>query len=172
MSSSLKDSSPVKQYFPVWDFIRNEIAAVDSLPVGIMQYKTSAEIHDSGYIKPAAFHKLASEFLPEGINDSVFTKEFDETAFFDKSSNTATFYYSTKNVSLPVRRVDVMTTKGDVYDNVKSIYIEKSFTKGDSSVTKKMYWKTGRNFQVVTQASKGKSDPSTELVKVVWDNRE
>ncbi len=43
-------TSTAKQYFPVRDFLTSEIAYVDSLPVGIMKYRSSANHSDSGYI--------------------------------------------------------------------------------------------------------------------------
>ncbi len=98
--------------------------------------------------------------------------QFKETSFLDKSSGNATFFYSPTNNTLDIKRIDVVTAKGDVYDQVKSIYIEKNIQKGDSVIIKKLYWKPKRNFQVITHLSKGQQDPKTELIKVVWDNRE
>ena len=160
------------QYFPVSAFLKGEIAYVDSLPVGIMKYTSRESRQDSGYIKIEEFHKLAQEFLPSEMNDSQFVKEFQETSFMDKSTNIATFMYGSKNEKIPVRRVDIVTAKGPIYDEVKSIYIEKNYQQGDSFFIKKLFWRPKRNFQIVTLKSKGSEKPQNELIKVVWDNRE
>ena len=166
---------PPAQYFPVMDFIKSEIAGVDSLPVGIKKY---TENGDSGnkkgyaYIKPEEFHRLAAEFIPEELSDSIFKKEYQETSFLDRSSNSATFFYTTKNASLPLQRVDVLTQKGDIYDKVKSIYLQKNYRSGDTDFIKKLYWRPQRSFQVITLASSGSQKPVTEIINVVWDNRE
>lgn len=161
-----------QQYFPVIDFLRTEIATVDSLPVALMQYRSSAKSNDSGYIKPEQFHAIVDEFVPANLTDTVFKKDFKEASFLDKATGGATFFYNTDNSQQDIKRIDVVTEKTDTYDKVKSIYIEKINDKGDSTIVKKLHWKPGRNFQLVKQVSKGSGDPETELIKVVWDNRE
>ena len=151
-------------YFPVYDFLSNEIEYVDSTPVGIMKYTTIGKVKDSGYIPLEEFHQLTSEFHLQEINDSSFRKKFRETSFVDKSSGNATFFYKPDDTATTIKRIDIVTEKGQVYDEVKSLYIEKT----DSSVVKKLIWKPKRNFQIITIGPSGKD----ELIKVVWDNRE
>jgi hypothetical protein len=170
VAAASKDSvAAPKAYFPVMSFIKGEIAYVDSLPVGIKKYSTGKKFV---YIKAEEFHKLAAEFTPGEISDSLFMNQYQETSFFDQSSNSATFFYTTKHDSLPVKRVDVLTAKGDVYDKVKSIYLQKNYRSGDTAYLKKLYWKPQKSFQIITEAVKGSGQPVTEIVKVVWDNEE
>lgn len=166
--STAKVESP---YFPIYDFIRNEIEYVDSLPVGIKKFTVKGSKSDSGFIKLDEFHTLAGEFLSPELYDSVFKKLFTETSFLDRSNNNATFFYKTDDESSPIKRIDIITQKGDVYDEVKSVYIEKHAKSGDSALVKKMHWTPKRNFQIITISSAaGKSND--EQIKVVWDNRE
>lgn len=162
----------VKAYFPVIDFLKGEISAVDSLPVGILKYTTRGKKIDSAYIKPEEFHRLANEFLPAELQSPGFEKEFIETSFFDKSTHSSTFLYTTKNRNLSLQRVDVLSASGEVYDKIKSIYIEKIARSGDTAITQKLYWKPERNFQMSTLTTKGSGEPAIELIKVVWDNRD
>lgn len=171
-TSAVGDTTNNAAYFPVMDFLKSEIAKVESEPVGIKKFTTSTTVSDSGYIQPEEFRRLASEFLPAALNDSIFRKQFKETSFMDKATGGATFFYNTANNDLDLKRVDVVTEQTDTYDKIKSIYLEKSYTKGDSSIVKKLFWKPERNFQVITQVYKKSAAPATELVKVVWDNRE
>ena len=155
-------------YFPVYDFLSNEVEYVDSTPVGIMKYRTIGKVKDSGYISLEEFHKLVSEFQTPEMNDSVFKNKFRETSFADKSNGTATFYYKSSDTGTQIKRVDIVTVKGEIYDEVKSMYIEKNFQHGDSLIVKKLFWKPKRHFQIITIRPAGKD----ELIKVVWDNRE
>ncbi|MBA4167276.1 MAG: hypothetical protein H0X41_07020 [Chitinophagaceae bacterium] len=167
-----KDSTATpKSYFPVVSFIKGEIAYVDSLPVGIKKY-TGDNKKKYVYINPDEFHRLAAEFIPHEISDSFFLKHYRETSFLDRSSNSATFYYVPENETLPVRRVDVLTMKGDVYDQVKSIYLQKNYRSGDTAFIKKLYWRPHNSFQIITEATKDSGQPRTEIINVVWDNRE
>lgn len=170
------DASPqeaeVKAYFPVLDFLKGEISMVDSLPVGIMEYVTIGEKTDSQYIKPAAFHELANEFLAPELQRARFENEFTETSFFDKGTLSATFLYAAKNEDLPLRRVDILSESGGAYDKIKSVYMEKIITRGDTAIIKKMYWKPQRHFLINTLSSIGGAAPEVVLIKVAWDNRD
>jgi hypothetical protein len=169
---AVRDSSAPQQFFPLADFIKGEIGYVDSLPVGIKRYVTRNSKTDSGYIQLEEFHRLAREFQSPELSGTAFEKKFKETSFYDKSANTATFLYTSTDDANNVKRVDVVTARGDVYDEVRSIYIEKTSADNNKSVTKKMYWKPKRNFQIITLTNNNAQKPENELIKVVWDNRE
>jgi hypothetical protein len=159
-----------KSYFPVIDFIKSEIKIVDSLPVGIMKYRTSNNIIDSGYIQLEEFHQLAKEFLPADLEKGHFESNFSETSFFDNTTQYASFLYSGTKQELQVTRVDVLTKAEDVvYNKVQSIYIEKRINKTDTSIIKKLYWKTGQNFQINTEMRTPEQKTITEQIKVVWN---
>ena len=170
----LTDSTEkAKAYFPILDILKSEIRYVDSLPVGILKYTIVNGVSDSSYIKPEQFHALATEFLSPVLGKESFEKEFKETSFFDNTTQYSSFLYSAINDSTAVRRIDVLAKPEDVvYNKIKSIYMEKSYEIGDSSVVKKMYWKTGKNFQINTEIRTNKPDVYTSMVKVVWDPSE
>ena len=159
-----------KAYFPVLDYIQSEIRYVDSLPVGILKYTTRNGVTDSTYIKPEEFHQLAGEFLSPALAKQTFEKEYNETSFFDNTTQYSSFLYSTNNKELPVQRVDVVVKQEDVvYNKVKSIYMEKFYNNADSSATQKMYWKAGQNFQINTEIKTSNTETITRQIKVVWN---
>ena len=43
---------------------------------------------------------------------------------------------------------------------------------GDTLVLQKMYWKAGRNFQIITRTNVHGKPFADKQVKVVWDNGE
>lgn len=159
-------------YFPVASFLQSEIRYVDSLPVGIMKYHARGRKTDSAYIQLGEFHKIAAEFITPELNDSVFKNHFIESSFLDRSNNNATFFYKAKDPESVVQRIDVITAKGDVYDEVKSIYMEKRVKTGETIINKRLFWKPKRSFQIITISPDASLEGKTDLVKVVWDNRE
>lgn len=166
------DSTVRKEYFPVYDFLKSQIREVDSLPGGIRIYTSSGNHTDSGYITTAQFDELAAQFTSEQIKEPAFTTGFNETNFYDRSSKTSTFMYQSTDTANPVKRVDILTKARDTYDKVSSIYMEKQQPFTDSTVIRKMIWKTGSFFQV-TQLINYPSRPAVERqVKVVWNNWE
>jgi hypothetical protein len=172
-SPNPKDSiESAAQFFPVASYLMNEIEYVDSLPVGIVKYRSVGRKTDSSYISLDEFHGLASEFISPELNDSNFRKGFQESSFMDRSTSSATFFYKSLSPSQNIKRVDVVTAKGDVFDEVKSIYIEKQVKQGNEVVNKKLFWKPKRNFQIITVNEDHSDKQVPELVKVVWDNRD
>ena len=170
-SQSTDTTKQEKAYFPVLDFIKSEINYVDSLPGGIIKYTTENGKADSGYISHPEFHRLAEEFITPALQKELFEKEFSETSFFDNTTQYSNFLYSTVNRNLTLHRVDVLSKPEDVvYNKVQSIYMEKSFQRGDSTIIQKMYWKAGKNFLINTEITTSKPDVITRQVKVVWNS--
>ena len=88
---STTDTTEIKEYFPVYDFLSTEISSVDSLAIGLKYYNTTNQKIDSGYISHDDFHKLASSLIPLAIRPEQFKNDFKETSFYDRSTKTSTF---------------------------------------------------------------------------------
>jgi len=166
--SSTKPDSP-KVYIPVTDYIRGEINKVDSLPVGILKRLTVGEKTDSGYIKPAEFRRLAQQFLSPELERGRFEQSFNESSFYDQSTEMLTFTYQSTDPASIVRRVDVLISPSLTLDKVKSIYLEKAWKSGDTAVNSKLYWKAGTSFQVATERVAAQQLLPMEQLKVIWD---
>ena len=158
-----------KTFIPVTDYIRSEIKSVDSLPVGILKRVIAGNRSDSVFIQPAEFRQLASDFLSPELEKGNFEKSFTENSFYDQSIEMLTFTYQSTDPASTVKRVDVLIAPSLQLDKVKSIYIEKAFKSGDTAVNKKLYWKAGTSFQVVTEKSLAQKQASLQQVKVIWD---
>ena len=170
-SLAAKDSAS-NVFFPVADYLETEILYVDSTPLAVKRYTIQNNRTDSGYIQPAEFNRFAREFLLPEFKDGSFQKNYQETSFMDKSTQSATFTYSTADKTLPLQRVDVITVPGVRASQVKSIYLEKIFRTGDTVVIQKMYWRAGRNFQILTQTKVHGKPPVEKQVRVIWNNDE
>ena len=166
-----KDSTTT-DFFPVAEYLMSEILHVDSVPLALRKYTTIKSKTDSSFIQVPEFNALARRFLPQELHDGRFQKDFTESSFMDKSTQSITFTYSTAVKELPLQRVDVQTIPHNGSQTVRSIYLEKNYSSGDSLITEKMYWRTGKSFQIATlTAIKGKP-PVEQLLKVVWDEED
>ena len=169
---SLPASDTTNTFFPVAEYLETEILHVDSVPLALKKYTTINYRTDSAFIQVPEFNNLAKRFLPQELHDGRFEKDFTESSFMDKSTQSIIFTYSSTVKELPLQRVDVTTVTHNGSQKVRSIYLEKTYSSGDSLITEKMYWRAGKNFQIVTMASP-KGRPSVEqLLKVVWDEEE
>jgi hypothetical protein len=169
---TIQTDTAKKNYLPVADLLKAEIAAVDSLPLRLMKYSIVNSKTDSGIITTPVFDKLAREFLMSDLDSSYFEKNFEENSFVDRSTNLVSFTYSTKDTGYGLKRVDVLLSPGAGSDKLNSIYMEAISGNKDSSVISKMSWKAGRNFRILHIQNSGKSREITNQTIVVWDSRD
>jgi hypothetical protein len=161
-----------KNYLPVADYLKAEIAMVDSFPLRLMRYHIVNGKTDSGIITTPVFDQLAKEFLSADLDSSHFEKRFEENSFVDRSTNLVSFTYSTKDTGYGLKRVDVLLSPGAGAEKLNTIYMESISGNKDVSIINKMSWKAGRNFRIlhIQQPKTGKE--TLEQTIVVWDIRE
>jgi len=159
-------------WFPVADVLESEIRQIDSTPIGIRKFVIGNGHTDSGYIKPEEFHALAMQFVVPEFRNGRFEKDFTETSFIDNATQAATFTYSTTNKDLSLQRVDVIAIPQGTVHQVKSVYIERSRTAGDSSILDKMFWRAGKQFQVVSLISVKGAAPIQRQLIVSWGSND
>ncbi len=145
---------------------------VDSIPRAMTKYTTRNGKTDSGYIQLAEFNALALQFLLPEFKDGSFEKNYTESSFMDKTTQSVTFTYSTADKDLPLQRVDVRADPEGRANQVKSIYLEKSRVAGDSVILQKMFWQGGKNFQVISLIRIKGAPPVQQLLRVVWETDE
>src|SRR5277367_2058869 len=122
--NSIQTDTAKKNYLPVADLLKAEIAAVDSLPLRLMKYTIVNGKTDSGIITTPVFDQIAKEFLMADLDSSHFEKKFEENSFVDRSTNLVSFTYSTKDTGDGLKRVDVLLSPGAGSDKLNSIYME------------------------------------------------
>jgi hypothetical protein len=161
-----------KNYLPVEDYLKSEIALVDSFPYKLMRYQIHSGKTDSGIITTAVFDRLAAEFLLPELDSSRFEKNFEENSFVDRSTNLVSFTYSTKDTGYGLKRVDVLLSPGAGMDKLNSIYMEAITGNADSSMISKLSWKAGRNFRILHIYKPRNGPETTSQTIVVWDSRD
>jgi len=158
------------ELFPVNSFLKGQVHVVDSLKLPVHKYSTVDNRTDSVLISREEFDSLANEFIEPDINNPTIKKFYKETSFADQSIPAVTFTYSTLNKDLPLQRVDVIVNPDPILnDQVKSIYLEKIINTRDTSVIKKLYWKTNKYFQIITSKQASGQPATFSEVKVAWN---
>jgi len=162
--------SPTTAFFPVADYLESSILGIDSMPIALKKWVIRNHRRDSSFISVPEFNALALRFLPPEIRDKNLQKNFTESSFSDKTTQAVTFTYSPIDKELPLQRVDVVTAPGLNAQQVKSIYLERNRKAGDSVILEKLFWETGKSFQIITMVRIRNASPLEERVKVVWGN--
>jgi hypothetical protein len=170
-SNEAADSATANAFFPVADYLEAEILHVDSSLLAMKKFTTRDGHTDSGFIQLPEFNQLALQFVPKELADGSFEKNFTETSFEDKSTRSIIFTYASTNKNMELQRVDVQTVPGINAQQVKSVYLEKTRTAGDSVILKKMLWKAQHSFEIATLIQV-KGTHTSEQVRVIWDSEE
>jgi hypothetical protein len=165
-----KDSIQEQSFFPVTDFIGGQIKMIDSLQLPLSKSVTTGRKTQLESISDKEFKTLAINFLKPDINDSVIRKYYTETSVADQSIPSVTLTYSTNNTGLPIQKINVFIKPDPVKnDKVSAIYIEKIFSNADTSISQRLYWKTDKSFQIITEKKLGHTIFPAEQIKVIWD---
>ena len=170
-SLSHQDSSR-NVFFPVADYLETEILHIDSFPEALRKFTTRDGRTDTAYIQLPEFNALALQFLVPAFSDGSFQKQYTESSFIDRSTETATLTYSPTNKDLPLQRVDVVTIAENGVNKVRSVYLENRKIAGDSVIFQKLYWQTSHQLQIVSLITVKGQPPVRQQVKVVWDPEE
>lgn len=157
-------------FFPVAEYLEAEILQTDSSLMALKKKTTRNGHTDTAFISIPEFNQLALQFVPRELADSSFEKNYTETAFQDKTTRSITFTYSPLDAAAALQRIDVLTVPGRQAQQVKSIYLEKTRTAGDSIILQKLYWKAQKSFTIATMIHVKGKPAGEEQVQVVWDD--
>jgi len=170
-SDKKTESEGEVSFFPTASFFAGQVKMVDSLQLPVLKFVTAANGHtDTSQITTREMGLMATDFLQTDLTGPEFRKLYKEQSFADQSISSVTLTYSTTHKELPIQRLDVLINPNPVMnDKVRSIYIEKLEKHGDTSVLKKMYWKTDKHFLVISSASVDNDSAIVTQLRVQWD---
>lgn len=154
--------------FPAIDFIKAQVAAVDSSVEPIVRLTPITDSSfDTSYIKRDEFDSLSKDFTETPDISKSLGGKYIEERMMNNDIGQAVFIATPSDKNLEVQREEVRIVPGPP-DKVKSIYIEKFKSFGDSSVIKRLTWYTDTRFQVVTIVQKKNGDETTSVTEVAW----
>ena len=155
-------------FYPVQEYFSNQLAQADTAKkifYSIIDYNAK---QDSAIIDSVKLRELAKPFFEDDINNIAVKKYYRESIFHDASTGSNTFTYTTVKSDLPVQSLDILLDT--VTDVVKRIYITKNFTRGDSTITEKMWWKTNEGFSINRILQLPDKKETTQRIDVSWNN--
>ncbi len=164
-----QDSLASGTYLPIADFIKSDIVKVDSFAGGILKKVNTDGKKDSAYIQLAQFHQLANQFLLTELDSSSFQEHFTEHSLMDETTQMLNFIYTAKEPAGSLRSVMVYLQPSLSTDQVKRVYMERSFSSGDTAIDQKLTWKMMEYFYVVTIRQPKNGPAVTTMEKVIWD---
>ena len=157
------DSSSLKKFFPVTDFILGEIHSIHER--GINPIKKTGK--DSVFLKIESLEKEMADFLTPVITENNMNSYFTESSFMDQTTNYYTFTYDPRE-NLPD---SIALRHWDVYvDPKKSTVWRIYMLKENPTSVRQLTWEAGRRCQIVELAKDSTGELSlTRETTIRWD---
>jgi len=145
------DTANQQTFFPVTDYIRGQLAEIDSLPITPVKIINADGKTDSIWMKKEDIRLFAQPFLSPEIDTSNFKKLFIEKSFLDQTINAFTFSYD-PILDLPDT---LQLRRWDVYIDAKKntiirIFMVKEQKLNGNLQTQQLTWKSGRWCRITT----------------------
>ena len=166
-----KTDVPAEQFFPVTDYIKGELAKLDTSLATFYKIETVDGVSDTVPIRNTDVKRYARDFatLPD-ISSNELKNDYQITHEYDDMLNAFVFMFTT-NEDHPVKREDVVldpAPNAQGKNDIQSIFVELWQNNGDTLVRKNMLWEAGKNFQVTTVSEAGGTQHAKKL-QVVWN---
>ena len=168
-SDQSKEDTAGKAFYPVGNYIRSQLAYIDSMPLAVIKYTTIHNVTDTSIIEKKDFKHIAAAFITPDISSPEFKSQYEEHSFIDATLGTITLTYTAKNDKVQIRKTDILLNQENT--GVRTIYVEKIIPGSDSLVIKKMLWIANLNCQITTLIQKEGQPEAVILERYVWDDR-
>ena len=170
-SCKSKKLDSTKVYFSVVDYLKDEVKAIDTLPLQFTKITIIDSTSDTSKITKEEFHKYAKEFLDlPDIASSAKMDDYSEANEFDEALNNVLLMYTAKNQDDEVRNETVMMQPDDAGNtHVKTILVTTIKSNKDFTVEKNMTWHIGKRLQIVTKETRTNQPEGISTVVISWE---
>jgi hypothetical protein len=171
ISCKQKNKEEEVKFFPVLDFLKAQVADIDSSVHPLMKIVKVDSIADTSFIKKDEFKTYARYFtsLPD-ISSENLKDEYTATEMFDETIGRVVLNYTPKNTAAEIRRQEVQIAPDQAGDKVKALIIDRLTSKGDSTVQQRMFWQVDKRFQIVTIVQKIKQPDKITTTQIIWND--
>jgi hypothetical protein len=167
-TAAVIDSASKEPLYPYPQYIQDQIAYVDSMPLGIeMKVFENGKMVDSTYINRDQFKELAKSFQQPDLNMASLRPRYEEKSYQDLTIDAVTFSITAKDPDLDVQQVDILLNPKT--KKVKNIIIKKQEKTAAGIEQKNMLWVHNMNFQISSSISHDDGRTTDKVIKVVWD---
>lgn len=165
-SSTVNTEKDTTVFYPIQQYFNNELKGIDSSYAITVVHTSEQGKKDTANISITSLQLMAQPFLQANINDVTVKKYYTESSFYDETTNSYTFSYTTSNKELPVQRVDVLLDT--LSQQVKRVFIATYTTSDSETIIRQSGWKTGNSFFINAVKQPKAGQEQTEQLAVEW----
>ena len=173
-SKKKNNDTPATNFF-VSDYIKGQVAALDTVRRPFVKIETTDEHRDTSSVTAAEAKRLAKDFLilPD-ISSDKLRDDYQVSPLYDDLQEAFIFTYITTEAH-PVQREDVTVepqpnAKGQ--NDIRSMYADYWTTEDSASVRKNMLWEANKSFEITTTTDIPGRPQSVKKVRVIWNGFE
>jgi hypothetical protein len=164
-----KSSEEQVDIFPALQFIKSQVAHVDTSVYRIIKIVKNDSVIDTTYINRENFKVEARDFLSiPDISSGDLKEDYVETKLYDADLDQVSLSYMPKGKA-EITRQEVLIKPSADGDKVTSIYINRTINEDGTSIQKIMFWQIDKRFRIVTITGRNKEPEKTVTVDVVWN---
>jgi hypothetical protein len=155
--------------FPALQFIKSQVAHVDTSVYRIIKIVKTDSTIDTTYINRENFKLEAKDFLTlPDISSADLKDDYVETKLYDADLDQVSLSYMPKEKG-EITRQEVLIKRSAEGDKVTSIYINRTISASGTTTQKIMFWQVDKRFRIVTITGHNKEPEKTVTVDVVWN---
>lgn len=166
-----KAEVPAADFFPVGDYLRGQIARLDTSLYTFFKIETVDGRSDTTSIRNTDVKTYAKDFrdLPD-LSDSEIKDDYTVDKLFDDIQNAFVFTYTTKE-DHPVQQQQVtvepaFNEKGQ--NEIRSVFVDLWEAEDGVSTRKRMMWEATGFYITTTTEAEGQAQ-KTKTTKIIWN---
>jgi hypothetical protein len=171
-NKKIKPDVPAADIFPVNDYLKGQVARMDTSLAYFTIIETTEGRSDTTPIKNSEVRRYAADFLTlPDIASKELKDDYEVTHLYDEELDAFAFTFTTKE-NHPVKSEHVILDpqqNAEGKNDIKSIFVDLWKNSGDSSIRKNMLWEAGKSFQVTTTSNSPGTNEKIKKIKVVWN---
>jgi len=166
-----KSDVPAANFF-VNDYLRGQVARLDSVQGQFVKIETIDGRSDSATLTNLQAKQYAREFLElPDISKEDVRDDYEVSHLYDELQEAFIFTYQTKE-DHPVRLQNItvepeMNAGGK--NDIRSVYVDFWDNKNETLTIKKFLWEANKSFEVITSIEAQGQPEKTKKLRVVWN---
>jgi hypothetical protein len=171
-NKKIKPEVPAVNFFPVNDYLKGQIAKMDTSSYSFLKIETANGRSDTTPIRNAEVKKYAKDFLElPDISSKEVKDDYEINHLYDEELEAFAFTFTTKE-DHPIKSEHVVLEpmpNAEGKNDIRSIFIDLWQTKGDSSIRKNMLWEAAKSFQITTTTDLSGGTQTIKRVRIIWN---
>lgn len=157
-------------FFPMTELLQNDVDDVIKTPYYLYQRNTDVltKKSDSAQLSRDEFKKIVAPIIAIDLHSKTEKEKYKESSFDDLSTGNISIIINAIEPNAAVKSITALLDNQT--NKLKTIFITKEYSLGDSNFVKKYYWKTGKSINIVTTATVNKTIVKETTQFINWQD--